>query len=532
KGGADIVHIAGHAGGTGSSPLSSIKNAGLPWELGLAETQRELIANDLRRGVTVRVDGGLRTGRDVVIAALLGADEYSFGTAALVAEGCVMARACHTNACPVGIATQDERLRRRFTGTPEAVMSYFLFVAQHVRELLAGLGYRSLDEIIGRVDLLRQRRTGRTADDRLDLSALLAPPPQPGAPLSRRLARNPLPVDGSLGRRLAEELADAVAEARPVTGAYAITNRDRTVGAALAWEIARRHGDAGLPAGTIRLCFEGWAGQSFGAFCVNGMDLELTGAANDYVGKGMAGGSIVVRPFAALGAGVEAGAPATAGAGIEASLMRPVLVGNTVLYGATGGRLFVAGAAGERFAVRNSGAVAVVEGIGDHGCEYMTGGAVVVLGPVGRNFGAGMTGGEAFVYDRDGLLAHRANQGFVRAIPVLPGTEAEQRLRALVEAHLNGTGSPRARALLAAWRQALAHFRHVLPASRVQAAEAEGAGPARAGVAAAASAAVGAAAAGAAGAGAAGAGAAAAGAAAAGRAAAAGAPPSAAGLSG
>ncbi|HEX6989427.1 MAG TPA: glutamate synthase-related protein, partial [Bacillota bacterium] len=510
KGGADIVHIAGHAGGTGSSPLSSIKNAGLPWELGLAETQRELIANDLRRGVTVRIDGGLRTGRDVITAALLGADEYSFGTAALVAEGCVMARACHTNACPVGIATQDERLRRRFTGTPEAVMSYFLFVAQHVRELLAGLGYRSLDEIIGRVDLLRQRRTGRTAADRLDLSALLAPPPQPGAPRSRRLARNPLPVDGGLGRRLAAELADAVAEARPVTGVYRITNRDRTVGATLAWEIARRHGDAGLPAGTIRLRFEGWAGQSFGAFCVNGMDLELTGAANDYVGKGMAGGSIVVRPFATLGAGVEA------------SLMRPVLVGNTVLYGATGGQLFVAGAAGERFAVRNSGAVAVVEGIGDHGCEYMTGGAVVVLGPVGRNFGAGMTGGEAFVYDRDGLLAHRANEGFVRTLPVLPGTEAGQRLRSLVEAHLNATGSPRARALLAAWRQSLTHFRHVLPASRVQAAEAKGAGSAAAGGAAAGLTAAAAAAGSAVAAG----GAAAAGAAAA------GAPPSAAGFSG
>ena len=479
KGGADIVHIAGHAGGTGSSPLSSIKNAGLPWELGLAETQRELIANDLRRGVAVRIDGGLRTGRDVVIAALLGADEYSFGTAALVAEGCVMARACHANTCPVGIATQEPRLRSRFPGTPQRVMAYFVMVAQHVRELLAALGYRSLDEIIGRVDLLRQRRTGRPAVDRLDLSALLVAPGDPQAPRRRLLARNPLPMDRGLGGRLARELAGAVAEARPVTGTYAITNRDRSVGAELAWEIARRYGDDGLPPGTVRLRFEGWAGQSFGAFCINGMDLELVGAANDYVGKGMSGGSIAVRPFEGMGPegmgpeGVDPVGPAAragvgAAAGSAAGLADPlaappVLVGNTVLYGATGGRLYVAGAAGERFAVRNSGAVAVVEGIGDHGCEYMTGGIVVVLGRVGHNFGAGMTGGQAFIYDPSGLLEHRVNGSFVRIVPVAPGSDAEQALRALIQAHVDATGSPRARRLLEAWHQELARFRHVVP---------------------------------------------------------------------
>ncbi|PTQ52294.1 MAG: Glutamate synthase [NADPH] large chain [Hydrogenibacillus schlegelii] len=458
KGYADIVVISGHSGGTGSSPLSSIKHAGLPWELGLVETQRMLVANGLRSRVTVRVDGGLKTGRDVVIAALLGADEYSFGTSAMVAEGCQMARVCHTNTCPVGIATQQERLRQKFPGTPEHVITYFLNVAQEVREILAKLGYRSLDEVIGRSDLLVQRPTGLPRIDRIDLGALLVPAASLAgdatAVMRRTQLSNPLPPEDALGRRIAEELRDAIEEARPVQRIYEIRNTDRTVGATVAWEIARRYGDRGLPPGSVRLEFRGVAGQSFGAFCVSGMSLKLVGRANDYVGKGMAGGEIVICP--------EPGAPTAP--------ERNVIVGNTVLYGATGGALFCAGAAGERFAVRNSGAVAVVEGVGDHGCEYMTGGTVVVLGRVGRNFGAGMTNGKAFVYDPEGLLSTRYHQPSVR-IERLPGTAGGkdgkegivEELRALIVVHAERTGSPRAKELLNRWDEVLPHFWRVIP---------------------------------------------------------------------
>ncbi|HEY8449589.1 MAG TPA: glutamate synthase-related protein, partial [Bacillota bacterium] len=446
KGFADAVHIAGHAGGTGSSPLTSIKNAGLPWELGLVETQHALVENGLRGRITVRVDGGLKTGRDVIIAALLGADEYSFGTAALVAEGCVMARACHTNNCPVGIATQKGILRERFSGTPEGVADYFLHLAYHVRELLAQMGYRSLDEIIGRADLLRQKKTGDPRADRLDLSALLVPAGDGSTPRRRLQERVELPdAQTAFGRRLAAELREAIETATPVERSYTITNADRTVGATIAYEIAKRYGDAGLPEGTLRLHFEGCAGQSFGAFCIRGLHLVLTGQANDYVGKGMGGGEIVVKP--------QPGAPTDP--------ERHTIIGNTVLYGATGGHFFAAGAAGERFAVRNSGAIAVVEGVGDHACEYMTGGIVVILGRTGYNLGAGMTGGEAFVYDPEGALVHRHNAKFVKPMPV-SAADAE-RLRLLIEAHYEATGSPRARDLLDRWDDVLADFRHVLP---------------------------------------------------------------------
>jgi len=467
KGYADIIVISGYNGGTGSSPLTSIKHAGLPWELGLVDAQRMLVANGLRTRVTLRVDGGMKTGRDVIVAALLGADEYSFGTAALVAEGCQMARVCHNNTCPVGIATQSERLRQKFPGTPEHVIAYFLNIAQEVRELLAQMGYRTLDEIIGRSDLLVQRPSGNARADQTDLRPLLVPAAKwagdETAPLRRMQLVNPLPDEADLGRRIAAELAPAIAEGRPVGGTYAISNRDRSVGATVAWEIARRYGDRSLPEKSVQLIFHGVAGQSFGAFAVSGMHLELVGRANDYVGKGMTGGEIVVRP--------EPGAPAEP--------ERNVIVGNTVLYGATGGTLFCGGAAGERFAVRNSGAVAVVEGVGDHGCEYMTGGIVVVLGKTGRNFGAGMTNGRAFVYDPEGALTVRHHQPSVRIERVNLLDEDAEQLRQLVEAHAQRTGSPRAHALLQNWNDVLGDFWRVIPLASESLAEPEEAAKAR-----------------------------------------------------
>ncbi|HZI38803.1 MAG TPA: glutamate synthase-related protein, partial [Acidimicrobiia bacterium] len=370
---ADVVMISGSNGGTGASPLSSIKHAGMPWELGLADTQRALCDNDLRDRVRIRVDGGMKTGRDIMIAALLGADEYSFGTALMLAEGCIMVRACHKDTCPAGIATQRPNLRAKFAGTAEGVAQYLLFIAEEVRGLLAALGLRSLDEAIGRVELLRQKETGDPRADALDLSYLLEPPADVDAP--RRFVAG---VDiqrprSELGRRLTEDAFYSLWEGQDLTLDYTITNADRTVGAEIGGTIGIEWGD-GLPPGTVQARYSGVAGQSFGAFLADGVTLELTGEANDYVGKGMGGGRIIIRPPAD-----DAG--------------QPVLAGNTLLYGATGGQLFVAGRVGERFAVRNSGAVAVVEGTGDHCCEYMTGGTVVLLGATGYNLGAGMTGG-------------------------------------------------------------------------------------------------------------------------------------------
>ncbi|MER3603697.1 MAG: glutamate synthase subunit alpha, partial [Thermus sp.] len=340
KGFADVVQISGHEGGTGASPLDSIKNAGLPWEVGLSEVRRALSANGLRGRVRIRVDGGFKVGRDVVLAALLGADEFGFGTAALVALGCVMARQCHNNTCPVGIATQREDLRSKFPGTPERVEAYFRALAEDVRRQLAQMGARSLEEIIGRVDLLRVRDDVRlNRAEQLDLSELL----QPAHGQTRGSFAAPLPVEGPLNRLLVEQYRQTIEHGVPAEGHHPITNRDRTVGATLAGEIAQRWGDAGLPEGTLRLTFEGEAGQSFGAFCMPGMQLRLVGEANDYAGKGMSGGEIVLVPPPPL----------------HRDSWRHVIVGNTVLYGATGGVFFAAGRAGERFAVRNSGAVAV-----------------------------------------------------------------------------------------------------------------------------------------------------------------------------
>ncbi len=435
---ADVVHIAGCDGGTGASPLGSIKNAGLPWELGLVETQRSLVENGLRARVRLRADGGIKTGRDVVVAALLGADELSFGTALLLAEGCLMVRSCHLDTCPVGIATQRPELRAKYAATPEQVEAYLLFVAEHARELLASLGLRTFAEAVGRTDLLRRREAGDPRADGLDLAPLVDAPPG-------RYEREPMPVagGGELGERLAREAEPALEGPALVEPAYPITTWDRAVGARLGGEIGRRFG-VDLPPGRIRARFAGSAGQSFGAFLSAGVELDLVGEANDYVGKGMGGGRIAIR------------AP-------EGDAGDAVLVGNTVLYGATGGELFCAGRAGERFAVRNSGARAVVEGIGDHGCEYMTNGTVVVLGPVGRNFGAGMSGGDAYVYDPAGELPLRLNEDLVGAARV--GADAD--LRALLERHVRYTASELAATLLEAWEQAVADFWHVTPKADV-----------------------------------------------------------------
>ena len=426
KGGAEVIHVAGADGGTGASPLSSIKNAGLPWEVGLAETQRTLVANGLRGRVRVRVDGGMKTGRDVLIAALLGADEFSFGTAALVSLGCIMVRTCHRDTCPVGIASQRPELRAKFAGTPEMAAAYLIHVAEEIRALLASLGLRSLDDAIGRTDLLARRHREDHARP-LEVGALLGAPAQEG----RRFEE---PDSGQRGRsRLGDRLhADAfaaVSEGRIAELAYPITSSDRAVGARLGGALARAFGDA-RPPGRVRVRLEGAAGQSFGAFLTDGVELDLTGEANDYVGKGMAGGRIVLRPP-------------------QGDLGDAVLLGNTVLYGATGGQLFCAGNAGERFAVRNGGAVAVVEGAGDHACEYMTGGAVVILGSVGRNLGAGMSGGEAYVWNRDGKVADRVNHQLVELRPPTRGQLPS--LKRLIERHQRATGSERARMILEDW---------------------------------------------------------------------------------
>ena len=438
---ADVIHIAGADGGTGASPLASIKHAGVPWELGLTETQRTLVESGLRGRVRLRADGGLKTGRDVMVAALLGADEVAFGTALLIAEGCLMVRSCHLDTCPIGIATQRPELRSKFTATPEAVQGYLLFVAEEVRRYLAALGLRTFAEAVGRADLLRRRETNERRSSSLDLRRLTDA--RPGGFTGEA---QPCADGGELGQRLAGDAAAALEEDRLIELRYSIGNRDRTVGARLGVEIGRRFG-AGLPPGRVRARLEGSAGQSFGAFLAAGVELEVVGEANDCVGKGMSGGRIVVLPPCG-----DAG--------------DPVLLGNAALYGATGGELFSSGRAGERFAVRNSGATAVVEGVGDHACEYMTGGRVVVLGEVGLNAGAGMSGGELYVLDAAGRLPLHLNTQLVVA-----ERYAGEELRALLEAHVRHTGSPRAVAILERWHDAEQLFWRVLPRTLEGAAE-------------------------------------------------------------
>ncbi len=460
---ADHVVIAGHDGGTGASPLSSIKHAGTPWEIGLAETQQTLVLNRLRGRIRVQVDGQLRTGRDVVIGALLGADEFGFATAPLVVEGCIMMRKCHLNTCPVGVATQDPELRRRFSGKPEHVVNYFFFVAEEVRSIMAQLGIARFDDLVGRADLLDTRAgVDHWKAHGLDFGRVFHQPQLAGEVARRHVDVQEHGLDRALDHVLIQRAAPALERGEKVQFIQNVRNVNRTVGAMLSGEVARRYGHAGLPDDTIHIQLEGTGGQSFGAFLAQGITLYLIGDANDYTGKGLSGGRVVVRPTIEF----RGAAPDN------------IIVGNTVLYGAIAGEAFFRGVAGERFAVRNSGAVAVVEGTGDHGCEYMTGGTVVVLGATGRNFAAGMSGGVAYVYDVDGQFARRCNTAMVALDKLLPAAEQratvaqglwhrdatdEEQLRRMLQDHLRWTGSQRARELLDHWDTARARFVKVFP---------------------------------------------------------------------
>ncbi|MGA8991896.1 MAG: glutamate synthase large subunit [Rhodoplanes sp.] len=472
---ADHVTIAGFEGGTGASPLTSIKHAGSPWEIGLAETHQTLVAQRLRGRIAVQVDGGIRTGRDVVVGALLGADEFGFATAPLIAAGCIMMRKCHLNTCPVGVATQDPVLRRRFKGQPEHIINYFFFVAEEVRELMAEMGYRTFDEMIGQVQMLDQHRLLEHWKAKgLDFSRLFTKPHAPRGVNVYKCEPQDHRIDRILDRKLIAQAQAALDRGAPVEITSAIKNTDRTVGAMLSGEIAKRYGHAGLPDNTIHIRLAGTAGQSFGAWLAHGVTLDLEGDANDYVGKGLSGGRIVVRP------------PHDAGIVPEES----IVVGNTVLYGAISGECYFRGVAGERFAVRNSGAVAVVEGAGDHCCEYMTGGVVVVLGRTGRNFAAGMSGGIAYVLDEDGTFPSRCNMAMVELEPVPDEEDINarfyghagdldghgrvevmsdmsrfdaRRLYLFIARHARFAGSRRAAHILENWSEYLPKFRKVMP---------------------------------------------------------------------
>jgi glutamate synthase (NADPH) large chain len=448
KANADHVTISGHDGGTGASPQSSVQAAGVPWEIGLAETQQTLLLNDLRSRITVEVDGQMKTGRDVVIGALLGADEFGFSTAPLIAMGCIMMRVCHLNTCPVGIATQDPELRRRFEGTPDHVVNYLMLVAEEVRQLMASLGIRRVQEMIGRTDLLDMDDAIEHWKARhVDLSMVLASPDlPPGTPRCRTRPQVPV-LDDALDWELVRKCEPALEDAEHVSfGPVPVRNVNRTVGGILSGEIARRHGLDGLPDGTIEISFSGSAGQSFAAWLARGVTFTLHGETNDYTGKGLSGGTVVVRP------------PERARFRADQNM----IVGNTVLYGATAGRAFFRGLAGERFAVRNSGVHAVVEGVGDHGCEYMTGGRVVVLGRTGRNFAAGMSGGIAYVHDVDRQFGSRCNPELVD-LEALTDEDADE-VKALISEHAQLTGSLVARNVLASWdRGARERFVKVMP---------------------------------------------------------------------
>ncbi len=443
----DVVLISGHDGGTGASPASSIKYAGIPWELGLAETQQTLVLNKLRDRIIVQVDGQMKTGRDVVIGALLGAEEFGFATAPLIVLGCVMERACHLDTCSVGIATQNPELRKRFKGEPEHVINFFRFVAEEVRETMAQLGFRKFDDMIGRSDLLDMRRAIDHWKARgVDLSAILHRPQVGPEVATRRVIHQDHGLDRALDQNLLKLAAPALERGEAVTIKMPIRNVNRTVGTILGSEVTRRHGFKGLPDDTITISFNGSAGQSFGAFLPAGITLSLDGDANDYLGKGLSGGKVIVYPPSACTFVPE----------------ENILIGNVALYGATGGSLFARGVAGERFAVRNSGAIAVVEGAGDHCCEYMTGGRVVVLGRTGRNFGAGMSGGIAYVYDGAGDFASRCNTEMV-AVERLEDSEDLDLVRGLMERHVECTGSGVAERLLRDWPKVAERFVKVMP---------------------------------------------------------------------
>ena len=471
---ADHVTISGFEGGTGASPLTSIKHAGSPWEIGLAETHQTLVINRLRGRIAVQVDGGLRTGRDVVIGALLGADEFGFSTAPLIAAGCIMMRKCHLNTCPVGVATQDPALRAKFTGKPEHVINYFFFVAEEVRELMAQMGYRTMNEMIGHTDSLDKDRAIKHWKARgLDFTRMFHKPNVPKSVAIYHCERQDHGLDKVLDNKLIALAQPALENRKPVKEDVAINNVDRSTGAMLSGEIAKRYGHAGLPEDTIWMTFKGTAGQAFGAWGARGLTLDLMGEGNDYVGKGLSGAKIIVRPDPESGIVPE----------------ESIIVGNTVLYGAINGECYFRGIAGERFAVRNSGAAAVVEGTGDHGCEYMTGGVVVVLGSTGRNFAAGMSGGIAYILDEDGKFEGRLNKEMValETISADPGTLRQlaesngdvavglesvmadmrekdvERLHALITRHAHYTNSAKAKAILANWEAYIPKFRKVMP---------------------------------------------------------------------
>ena len=457
KANADIIQISGHDGGTGASPLSSIKHAGSPWELGLTEVHRSLMQNQLRDRVLLRVDGGIKTGWDVLMAALMGGEEFGFGSIAMIAEGCIMARICHTNNCPVGVTSQREELRKRFPGLPEQVVNFFFFIAEEARSLLAKLGYRSLNDIIGRADLLKVREgvtLPKTQSLNLNCLTQLPDTRDDRAWLTHETVHsNGFVLDDQL---LSDpDIQAAIANQSSVTKAIDVVNTDRTIGARIAGAIARQYGNSGF-GGHITLNVKGSVGQSFGAFNLPGMTLNLEGEANDYVGKGLHGGEIAIVP------------PATA----TYNPSDNVIIGNTCLYGATGGTLFAYGQAGERFAVRNSNAQAVVEGAGDHCCEYMTGGVIVVLGHTGRNVGAGMTGGLAYFLDEDGSFPTKVNPEIVKVQRVLTPA-GEQQLKELIEAHGDRTGSQKAKTILANWSDYLPKFWQLVPPSEKDSPEAD-----------------------------------------------------------
>ncbi|MGC2167142.1 MAG: glutamate synthase-related protein, partial [Gallionella sp.] len=468
---ADHITISGFDGGTGASPLSSIKHAGTPWELGLAETQQTLVMNKLRGRVVLQVDGQIKTGRDVLIGALLGADEFGFATAPLVVEGCIMMRKCHLNTCPVGVATQDPELRKKFTGQPEHVVNFFFFIAEEVREYMAQLGVRKLDELIGRSDLLAMKRgVEHWKAQGLDFTKVFYQPDVDAKVARKNVTRQEHGLEHALDNTLIAQARDALDNQVPAAISSNICNANRTVGTMLSHEVAKRYGQAGLPDDTIRVKFTGTAGQSFAAFLAHGVTFELHGEGNDYVGKGLCGGRVIIVPPP------------------ESRLVshENIIVGNTVLYGATSGECYFSGVAGERFAVRNSGATAVVEGLGDHGCEYMTGGLVIVIGQTGRNFAAGMSGGIAFVLDEEGGFTQRCNLSMVQLEPVpedlaaldstddLPESHGrvhfnhlnkadELVLREQIERHFKFTGSTRASEILQNWSAYLPKFIKVMP---------------------------------------------------------------------
>jgi glutamate synthase domain-containing protein 3 len=445
---ADHILIAGDTGGTGASPLTSIKHAGLPWELGIAETHQTLVMNDLRSRVVLQTDGGLKTGRDVVIAAILGAEEFGFSTAPLVTLGCIMMRKCHLNTCPVGIATQDKVLREKFNGKPEYVVNYLFMVAEEARKIMAELGFRKIDDLIGRVDVLHtEDAIKHWKTDGLDLTPILQPVQKLNDQTEVRCTRaQDHGLDLALDNKLVELAQTAIESGRPVRHELPIVNTNRTVGTILSHTIAKRWGESCLPDDTVHFKFNGSAGQSFGAFLAHGVTLELEGDANDYVGKGLSGGRIVIYP------------PKNSSFVPEDN----ILVGNVVLYGATDGRAFYRGRAAERFCVRNSGAWTVVEGVGDHACEYMTGGRAIILGPTGRNFGAGMSGGIAYVWDPKREFPMNCNLGMVELERVEDGDEVGELLE-MIEKHLEYTGSPVAAKILDNWSEMLPEFVKVMP---------------------------------------------------------------------